>query len=112
MNKTKTERKRSKRKQEPRWAPDRLIELRDRAGWTQTQMAKYLGYKHIQRVQELEHGARPVPEPQARLLDILDATLKQDEYIMPLGNGDFIYFMPVFRTQAQLEGKEQEPDGD
>lgn len=56
------------------WTGPRTTALRERLGWTQAEMAPHLGYKHRNRVTELEGRSddEPAPASVAIILAYLD----------------------------------------
>ena len=56
------------------WTPEKVKDLRQHVGWTQPELAEYLGYGEAGaavRVSELENGKRGISGPVGRLLDML-----------------------------------------
>ena len=45
--------------------PKQLVSLRDKLGWTQQQMAEYLGLRNRVQVWHMEHGVTRIEGPEA-----------------------------------------------
>jgi transcriptional regulator with XRE-family HTH domain len=57
--------------------PEQLKSLREALGWTQDQMADYLGLRHRSQVHRLEIGATKIWGAKLKMLELLQAETRQ-----------------------------------
>ena len=55
-----------------KWTGERIRELRERLGLTQTELAERLGYSRYSSVSDLERGEQIPSRPVQKLLDVLE----------------------------------------